>query len=416
MKILIVSSSDISGGAARAANRLHLALLAEGVDSQMLVQSKTSDDYKIIGPQNVFQKALGRIRPFFDTFPARRYKSKSKTLFSPSWLPTLCLVDRINELNPDVVHLQWISGGMLRIEDLTKIKAPIVWTLQDMWAFTGGCHYDESCGKYQANCGNCPVLGSNKEKDLSRKVWHRKQASFSKLSNITVVGISEWLSGCASSSTLMKDKRVVTLPNPIDAQGFSPFGKEQARELLNLPKDKVLIAFGAINATNDPRKGFEELSCALELLPSEFELVVFGSAEPQMQQGFRQKAHYLGRLHDDVSLRLVYCAADVMIVPSLQEAFGQTATEAMACGTPVVAFAACGLLDIVDHLKNGYLAQPFDVKDLAHGINWVLSHAQPELLAEAARDKILQNFDYKIVGPQYVKLYRSFIVNNSRQI
>lgn len=411
MKILTVNTADISGGAARAANRLHLALLAEGLDSQMLVQKKNSDNFTIIGPPDNFRKATAKIRPFLDSIPVRRYKSKSKALFSPSWIPTLGLVDRINALNPDVVHLHWIAGGMLSIEDLAKIRVPIVWSLHDMWAFTGGCHYDDSCGKYQANCGNCPVLGSNKEKDLSRKVWLRKKESFSRLGNITVVGLSKWLTDCASSSALMKDKRVVTLPNPIDVQDFAPFDKNQARELLNLPQEKNLIAFGAMNATGDPRKGFAELSRALERLPSDCELVVFGSSRPQTPQGFRQKSHYLGNLHDDVSLRLVYCAADAVVVPSRQENLANISMEAAACGKPLVAFSVGGNADLIDHFKTGYLAVPFDTKDLAHGINWVLSHDQPELLAKAARDKVLREFDSRIVAKKYIKLYQSAITD-----
>ena len=161
MKILIVNTSDIQGGAARAAYRLHQALLTEGVDSQMLVQSQSSDDFTVIGPQTKVQKALGKLRPTLDSLPVHRYKDRTKTLFSPSWLPFSSIVERINSINPDVVHLHWIAGGMIRIEDLPKIKAPIVWSLHDMWAFTGGCHYDEECGAYQKQCGTCPVLGSN---------------------------------------------------------------------------------------------------------------------------------------------------------------------------------------------------------------------------------------------------------------
>lgn len=405
MKILIVNTLDIQGGAARAAYRLHKALLSEDVDSQMLVQSISSDDYTVLGPRTKFQKAMGKLRPYLDSIPVRRYPERTKNLFSPSWVPFAGLVDKINALNPDVVHLHWIAGGMMRIEDLAKIKTPIVWSLHDMWAFTGGCHYDEECAGYQKKCGVCPVLGSNKDKDLSRKVWLRKQAIFARFSNMTIIGLSKWLAECAASSSLFKNNPVVNLPNPIDTQTFSPFDKSGARRLLNLPLNKELILFGAMGATSDPRKGFKELTQALDHLPSDYELVVFGSSEPQTPQGFKQKAHYLGHLHDDVSLRVLYSAADVMVVPSLQEAFGQTASESMSCGTPVVAFGATGLLDIVDHQINGYLAKPFDTQDLANGINWILQHSHPAQLAQAARDKVLLEFDSQVVAGKYIELY-----------
>lgn len=406
MKILIVNTSDIQGGAARAAYRLHKALLAEGVDSQMLVQSKSSDDFTVLGPQSKLQKVMSKVRPSLDSIPIRRYKQRTKTLFSPSWVPFSGLVDKINGLNPDVVHLHWINAGMLRIEDLARIKAPIVWSLHDMWAFTGGCHYDDGCSAYKRQCNQCPVLVSNNVKDLSFKVWQRKQVVFPQLSQMTIIGLSKWLTECASSSTLFRDNRVVNLPNPIDTKVFSPFNNIDARKLFNLPLDKKLILFGAMGATSDTRKGFHELAQSLEYLSQDYELIIFGSSEPQRLQGFKQKTHYLGHLHDDVSLRVLYSAADVMVVPSLQEAFGQTASESMSCGTPVVAFGATGLLDIVDHQSNGYLAQPFDTQDLANGIDWVIQHKAPEELSLAAREKVIREFDSKVVAVKYINLYR----------
>lgn len=361
MKILIVNTSDIQGGAARAAYRLHKALLAEGVDSQMLVQSKSSDDFTVLGPQTKFQKAMGKLRPTLDSIPVRRYPERTKTLFSPSWLLFAGLVDKINSLNPDVVHLHWIAGGMMRIEDLAKINAPIVWSLHDMWAFTGGCHYDEECAGYQKQCGACPVLGSDKDKELSRKVWLRKQACFARLPNMTIVGLSKLVADCAASSSLFKSNPVVNLPNPIDTQIFAPFEQAEARKLFNLPHDKKLVLFGAMGATSDPRKGFQELAQALDHLPADYQLVVFGSSEPQTPQGFKQKAHYLGHLHDDVSLRVLFSAADVMVVPSLQENLSNAIMESLACGMPVVGFAIGGNADLIDHKQTGYLAKPFDI-------------------------------------------------------
>ncbi|GHW58297.1 glycosyltransferase [Vibrio cholerae] len=409
MKILIVNTSDIQGGAARAAYRLHKALLAEGVDSQMLVQSKSSDDFTVLGPQSKLQKVMGKVRPSLDSIPIRRYKQRTKTLFSPSWVPFSGLVDKINGLNPDVVHLHWIAGGMLRIEDLAQIKAPIVWSLHDNWAFTGGCHIMWECERYKHSCGTCPRLGSQKEDDLSRKVWLRKKNAFSQLPNMTIVGLSNWLANAASQSSLFQDHRVVFLPNPINTHVFSPFTKTQARALFNLPQDKKLIAFGAMSATSDINKGFKQLEDALSVLSQDYELVVFGSSEPQFPPNFKQTAHYLGHLHDDVSLRVLYSAADVMVVPSLQEAFGQTASESMSCGTPVVAFGATGLLDIVDHQLNGYLAQPFDTQDLANGIDWVIQHKAPDKLSLAAREKVIREFDSKVVASKYICLYKKVI-------
>jgi len=180
MKVLIVNAADIEGGAARAANRLHHALLAEGVETQMLVQSKASDDFTVIGPGTKIQKGFGKIRPILDSLPVRRYKKRTKTLFSPAWVPFSGVVDRINALQPDVVHLHWVAGGILRIEDIARIKAPIVWSLHDMWPFTGGCHYDENCGAFRQQCGDCKVLQSPKSKDRAAASTSANRLRFSK--------------------------------------------------------------------------------------------------------------------------------------------------------------------------------------------------------------------------------------------
>ena len=410
MNILIVNSTDIDGGAARAAYRLHQALLVEGVASQMLVQSKTSNNYSVLGPENKIKKGFSKLRPTLDSFPVGFYKHRTTTLFSPSYLPFSDVVERINTLNPDVVHLHWIAGGMIRIEDLAKIKAPVVWSLHDMWAFTGGCHYDEGCAGYKSHCGHCKVLGSDKENDLSSKVFQRKLKLFSNFSNLTVIGLSQWLAQEAQQSSLFKNIPVINFPNPIDTAVFSPIDKSVARDLCNLPQYKKLVLFGAMGATSDPRKGFEQLSIALENVDAEnTELVVFGSSEPQMPQGFKQKTHYLGQLHDDVSLRVLYSAADVMVVPSLQENLSNAIMESMACGTPVVGFDIGGNGDLVDHQQNGYLAKPFDTFDLAAGISWVLGAESGAHLAVNSRRKVLKCFDSKIVAQQYIGLYQEVL-------
>ena len=317
MKVLVVNTSDIKGGAARAAYRLHLALLKLGVESHMLVDTKLSDDYRVTGQASNIVKGVSLIRRILDRLLVNTYKHRSATYFSPSLIPFSGLVKRINVLNPDIVHLHWVNKAMLSISDIAAIKAPIVWSLHDMWAFTGGCHYDEECRAFEKVCGKCKVLGSNKPDDLSRKVLKKKLATYAEHPNLTVVGLSRWLAGCASKSTLFKNCQVVCLPNPIDTSVYSPLDKCTARDLLGLPMDKKLILFGAMNATSDPRKGYRELSEALMQLEGErVELVVFGSRKPEIQQDFKLKAHYLGQLRDDVTLRALYSACLLYTSPS----------------------------------------------------------------------------------------------------
>lgn len=407
LKILIVSTNDISGGAARATFRFHKALLSRGVDSKMLVQSKLSDDYKVVGPKNKKQKFLYLIKPIFNAIPNIFYKNKTKTLFNSQLMPFCDISNIINKINPDIVHLHWVCSGMVSISEIKKIKSPIVWTLFDMWPFTGGCHYDEHCFGYEKKCGNCKVLKSDRKNDLSRIVWKTKKKNFEKIKNLTVIGHSAWLSKCASSSSLFKERRVLNIPSVIDTDYFNIINKKIAKEILKLPLDKKIITFGAMNAVSDPRKGFEELKKSFDFIKDEtIELVVFGSTRPEKEENFGFKINYLGNLNDDISLKLLYNASDVVIVPSIQENLSNIIMESLSCGTPVVAFDIGGNKDMIEHCKNGYLAKPFLSEDLAAGIMWVLYNKNYDVLSKNARKKIEYNFSYSNVD-KYIDVYNS---------
>lgn len=410
MKVLHLNTHDSQGGAARAAYRLHRALLAEDIDSKMLVQTKSNDDVTVIGPSSKIEKGINLFRPFLDGLPVKRYQNKTQTLFSPAWLPFSQIPNKIAQINPDIVHLHWINGGMMSVQDLARIKKPIVWSLHDMWAFLGGEHLDEGQKHGLSNCGNSKVLNSHKDNDLSRKGWLKKQKVYSQLENITIVGLSQWMHHTALSSSLLESMVHVHLPNPLDTQIYAPFSKIKARELLKLPQDKKIILFGAINATEDINKGFAHLYQAMHMLnTTDVELVVFGSSKPIQALEFKQAVHYLGHLHDDISLRILYSAADVMVVPSLQENLSNAIMESLACGTPVVGFDIGGNSDMIDHKINGYLAKPFEPKDLADGIDWILNAPNYNQLCDNARQKIVTTFDSQIVAKQYIELYKDIL-------
>jgi glycosyltransferase involved in cell wall biosynthesis len=397
MKILIVNASDIHGGAARAAYRLHQSLLANNVDSQMLVQSKSSDDYTVLCSNSKIKQLLNKLKPAVDALPFLFCNHKVSTLFSCAWLPSRKLIKKINEINPDIVHLHWINGGMIKIEDLAKINAPIVWSLHDMWPLGGGWHYDEP-------------LATRAQKRLSNKILQRKQKTYLKIKNMTIVGLSRWLQSCALNSTVLKNKNIINLPNPIDTRIYKPFDKKLARELWGLPKNKKLVLFGAMGATSDPRKGLKELSEALSNINrTDMEFVVFGSSKPQSAPKLGCKIHYVGTLGDDVSLVTLYSAVDVMIVPSLQENLSNAIMESLACATPVVAFSIGGNADMIEHQKNGYLAVPFDTSDLAQGIEWVLDNEKYQELCLNAQEKVVREFDSQIVADKYTQLYTEIL-------
>ena len=409
MKPLLVNTVDRQGGAAIATYRLHQGLKSVGVNSQLLVQRKITDDPSVLGSVTRVERFTGQLRPYIDGIPTRLYPNREKALFSPAWLPGR-IPTRINQLDPDLVHLFWVTSGFLRIESLRSFNRPIIWTLHDMWPFTGGCHYDDGCGGFQQACGKCPVLHSNKERDLSRRVWKRKHKYWSDLP-IVVVATSRWLGDMARCSSIFGNKRIEILPNGIDTEVYKPLDKKMARTACNLPQDKKLIMFSAFDATSDKRKGGQFLLDALERLSDgdfgkSAELIIVGATSGSLgRTGL--KTHFMGIHYDELSQVLLYTAADVLVAPSIQENLSNTVMESLSCGTPVVAFNIGGMPDMIEHEKNGYLATPFETRDLAHGISWVIeSNERYAQLSSAARNKVEKHYASQIVANQYLDLYR----------
>lgn len=412
MRILHLST-NASGGAARAACRLHQGLRGIGLDSRMLVQFTYGSDPTVIGPTTLAERAMAKLRRYLDSSLVRLYRQRQDALFSPAVLPDR-LGSRIAALDADIVHLHWVAFGFLGVESLKGFQKPLVWTLHDMWPFTGGCHIDNDCGRYRDSCGLCPILSSSKERDLSRWVWRRKHRAWQGL-NLIVVTPSRWLADCARGSSLFKDLPIEVIPLGVDITRFRPADQHLARELFSLPHDKKLILWGTTGRISNQLKGFQFLEAGLHELAkmgqaASVELVVFGASEPLDPPALPVKTHFLGHLHDDVSLALLYAAGDVLVVPSPRENFPQVAVEAMACGLPVVAFGTTGLLDIVDHQHNGYLAEPFSPESLARGIAWTLEDPGPRQdLSRRAKQKAEHEFALPVMAQRYADLYTEIL-------
>lgn len=410
MKVLSLSTFDVQGGAAVATYRLHKGLSKIGLNSKLLVQYKHSDDYKVFSYTTKFGKAIAYLRPYIDALiKVIFYKNSKRMLFSSAYAPDF-LINKIKKLNPDIVNLFWVNGGFLKIETLHKIDVPIVWTLHDMWPMTGGCHYDDECRGFQTECGNCPILNSNKKYDLSFQILNRKQKSWADIPMV-IVATSVWLAEMAKSSSVFKNKRIVVIPNGIDTNKYKPINKQVAREAWGLPAGKNLILFSAFSATSDKRKGNQYLVAAIEQLAKEgwgenTELVVIGASEPQSPVNVGMKIHYVGNLGDEISQVLLYSAVDATVAPSMQENLSNTVMESLSCGTPVVAFNIGGMPDLIDHQQSGYLARPFEIDDLAAGIKWVLSDGvRREQLSLAARQSVINKYALEKVANQYRDLY-----------
>ncbi len=416
MKVLHLSTHDTNGGAARAAYRLHKGLQDAGLNSQMLVQEKSSSDQTVIAPKIRLFQGVAKTKLTFETLPLKLYPQRSNSTFFSQWLPDR-VVPQVTKINPDIINLHWISGAFMQIESIAKLKQPLVWTLHDMWVFTGGCHVARDCQRYTQSCGSCPQLNSSSDWDLSRWVYKRKARAWSKFNsiNLTLIAPSNWIGECAKSSSLFKNSRVEVIPHGLNTHKYRPLNQQLVREIFRLPQDKKLILFGALQATSDRNKGFHLLQPALQKLSrtewkDNTELVIFGASEPENPPDLGFKTHYLGHFYDDTSLASIYSAADVMLVPSLQESFGQTASESLACGTPVIAFNATGLKDIVLHQECGYLAKPYDIDDLVRGIIWVLENPQRyEKLSLYARERAKQEFNLELQARRYSSLFKELV-------
>ena len=415
MKIVSLSTFDNQGGAARAAYRLHQGLNQISIESWILSKLKYSQDPQVIGskPSSGIEQAKTGLRLTLDQLPLKRYKNRGQQLFSSNWLPYK-IIPQISQLNPDIINLHWIGAGYIQIEALAKFSQPLVWTFHDMWAFTGGCHYNQDCEKFTMTCGACPQLGSSKERDLSHQIWQRKFKAWQDL-NLTIVTPSQWLANSARASKLFSQRRIEVIPYGLDTEIYRPVERQTARKLLQLPMDKKLVLFLSLSPTSDRRKGFHLLQPALQKLSQtgehrDLELMIVGASKPLDPPELGFKSHYLGMLNDDLTLALAYSAADVFVAPSIQDNLPNTVLEAISCGTPCAAFDIGGMPDMIEHQQNGYLAQAFETDDLAFGLNWILEdHERTQKLAARAREKAEQEFALLIQAQRYQELYQSIL-------
>ncbi|MCA9521387.1 MAG: glycosyltransferase [Myxococcales bacterium] len=377
MRVLIVSATDGRYGADRAAYRLYRALSAQpSVDAGMLVQQRWGDDPSVLAPSSLVGRAIGVARPHLDRAMLPLYRDRGEALFSPALWPATT-ARQIRSFAPEIVNLHWVAGGMLPFESLAALGAPIVWTFHDAWAFTGGCHYPGVCRGYRERCGSCPQLGSTSPIDLSRLGILRRERAYRGLDWCAVTP-SRWLASIAASSPLLRGVSIETIPNSLDLDRFRPIARRRAREWLGLPAERPLLLFGAVNATGDPRKGYRYLAGALELLERERldaspVVVVFGGARkpPGRWHGF--ETHHLGRLADETTLALAYAAADCLVVPSVEDNLPNTILESLACGTPIIAFDAGGIPEMIEDGRTGHLVSGGDVAGLAQALQQVIA-------------------------------------------
>jgi glycosyltransferase involved in cell wall biosynthesis len=424
MKVALINTSDAGGGAAEACMRLLKALQLQRVDVTMVVQDKRRTEDRVYSVEKTaVDKARANFNFFYERLPFIAFQERDESVrfaFSTANAGTDISKERVIK-DADILHLHWTNSGFLSIKDIKKLFAlnkPIVWTLHDMWAFTGGCHYAGACNHFINQCGNCYFLRKPDDNDISYHGWLRKKDMYTAAKNISFVTCSNWLGEVAKQSSLLKNASIQAIPNPIDTDIFSPKDKVTVRAKWNIDPSAKIILFGAANI-NDRRKGITYLVEALHHLKNNYtqnspvEMVIFGKNKYFDTSTLPFPVHQLNIISSPSDMAEIYSMANVYVSPSIEDNLPNTIMEAMACGTPAVAFNTGGIPDLIDHQQNGYLAEFKSAIDLAAGLKQLLDSANADEFSAAARDKVLREFNNDKVAGQYIRLYNSILNKGS---
>ena len=419
MKIIQVSNSDIQGGAARAAYRLHRGLIAIQQDSQMLVLERRSPDETVLKLENSSPDP----HSIFLSNIQKRYINQNRTsLSNTSFSLPYPGIDLTHHLaNTDIVNLHWVAyfQSPVTLHHLLTHK-PVVWTLHDMWAFTGGCHYSAGCTQYQEDCADCPQLQAD-PCELTAAVL-QDRLDFLGDTPLVIVTPSQWLANCAKQSRVLRNQRIEVIPYSLETDVFSPLDRVEAKRELGMDAGAIALLMGADNG-NEHRKGFTELLQALHLCRQDpqfqallaaqkFQLWCFGIPNEQLTK-LDLPLHCFGRVDSDRQLRQIYAAADLFVLPSLEDNFPNTMLEAMSCGTPVVAFEVGGIPDVVKNGVTGWTVPLGDVAAMAAAIlDCVFTDDLREQRGQASRQIMAEQYALTVQAQRYLNLYEDLIQND----
>jgi len=406
LKILHVNYSDINGGAAIAVQRIIEAQKLEGLNPTLLVAEKNSKNDEIIGPISTFEEIKWKLlksinRKFEKLEKKKKYDSNSYNLIPNN------VVKKINELDVDIVNLHWIGNNLIPINDIKKIKKPIVWTLHDMWPYTGSEHYSLD-KRYIEGYNKQNKPNDLKGFDIERFCWNLKKKHYPK--NLNIVATSEWQLESSKNSYLFKNFLIKKIQNPIDDNFWKPIDKDYSKKELNLSLNKKIILIGS-EKIDSKRKGFHLIKDVIQKLNIKNLLFIFfGKINEQNKLDIPEhEINYLNSVNSNsYDLKLIYSAADLFLAPSIQESFGQTILEASCCNTPSVSFANNGISDVINHKYNGYIAKENDIDDFAKGIEWCLKNISRSRMLEN-RNNIVNKFSLKEIGKKYNNFYSSII-------
>lgn len=434
MKILIINTNNSAGGATKACVRLHHSLIEQGVDSKLLMleqpdknivkgysfyeyylqqQTKNKSFY-----QKVYQKflyilglskeaILNKERKIQEQILKQRKQSLEVFTFSLSLYE---IQSHPLYKEADIIHLHWVAANFLDYENffLNNTK-PIVWTLHDMNPFTGGCHYSESCEKFIDTCSNCPQLEGTIDSNYGAKMLHKKYLSLSSnpKQNITIISPSKWLLDESKKSKLFKNLDHFQIPYGIDSSVFRPHNKEQARSFLNLPQDKIIILFIAYVVDNK-RKGYTILKEAIHQIEDKKNIAICTVGAKNTLKTTDANFHELGSFSDEIMMSIIYSAADVFVIPTLEDNLPNTVIESLLCGTPVIGFPVGGIVDMIQHNQNGYVCEVPNAYSLQQTIELFIKNPK-KFDTNQIRENAVLMYDSKVQKDRYLELYHKLI-------
>lgn len=413
MRVLIVNTSENTGGAAVAANRLKEALNNNGIKAKMLVRDKESDDITVAQLNKSWHQKWDFLWERFVIYMRLHFKRDNLFLIDIANAGTD--ITKTREFKEaDVIHLSWINQGMLSLKGIRKIlesHKPVVWTMHDLWPASSICHYARSCRNYEKQCGNCPLLpGNGSSNDLSARIWRKKRKILER-NSILFVTCSRWLADKAKKSGLLSGQKVISIPNPIDSRAFTKENREEARLYAGLPEGKKLILFVSQRVT-DKRKGMDYFITAINKMVEAHPemkdncgIAILGGKAEELADKLPLPSYPLGYVSEEKKIASIYNSVDLFVLPSLEDNLPNTIMEAMACGVPCVGFNTGGIPEMIDHLKNGYVAEYKSSDDLARGIHWVLSEADHQSLSNEAMKKVNQCYSQYAVAMKYIEAY-----------
>jgi glycosyltransferase involved in cell wall biosynthesis len=404
MNVLHINQFDISGGAAIAGYRLHEGLLAQGIDSRLLVGTmKTSSDrVASVPPKYRIEKQLLRV--------TSRFGFNNLNYISSFDIPKHSFYKNADILNFHNLHNDYFN--YLAIPSLTENK-PAVFTLHDMWSFTGHCIYSYDCDRWKIGCGKCPYPDTYPAVsiDNTHLEWKLKNWVYSR-SNLTIVIPSNWLVEQAQQS-MLKRFSIHHIPNGIDTEAYQPLDSEQCRLVLGIPTNKKVLMFGA-ESLKDSRKGGDLLLKALQSLPeslkAETVLLILGNGGEAIADAVKMTTLNLGYVSSDRLKSIAYSAADLFIFPTRADNLPLVLQESMACGTPMVSFKIGGVPDLVRPGVTGYLATPDDADDFCKGIVELLEDENlRDRMSQNCRAIVLAEYTLELQAQRYIDLYRQIL-------